>query len=121
MIRLTDPQGQLQPVKGTPFDFRRARCIATAIRNVRDEQIRFGRGCGRNFALEKGATATPQPAARLEDPASSRVLEMLRTEPRLQADTGNFVYGTLTGKGGHSYRHVMIYRLSTARRQESAP
>jgi aldose 1-epimerase len=142
------PTGSLRRVEGTVFDFRHPRIVADGIRDGRDEQIRFGKGYDHNFALDKGMTATPQLAARLEDPASGRVLEVLSTEPGLQLYTGNFLDGTNIGKNGHlyrmgdgialepqkfpdapnktgfvsarvdpgkPYRHVMIYRLSTAR------
>lgn len=42
--------------------------------------------------------------ARLEDPVSGRMLEVLSTEPGLQLYTGNFLDGTLLGKHGHMYR-----------------
>lgn len=98
------PTGELRAVAGNAFDFRRPRAIADGLRNGRDEQIRFGQGYDHNFALNKGQTATPQLAARLEDPASGRVLEVLSTEPGLQFYSGNFLDGTIVGKGGHLYR-----------------
>ncbi|CAN5412408.1 galactose mutarotase [soil metagenome] len=98
------PTGQRRPVAGSVFDFRQPRVIADGIRDGRDEQIRFGRGYDHNFALDKGVTAQPELAARLEDPASGRVLEVLSTEPGVQFYTGNFLDGTLVGKGGHLYR-----------------
>lgn len=141
------PTGELRAVEGSPFDFRVARRIADGLRDGRDAQIRLGQGYDHNFALDKGVTADPQLAARLEDLASGRVLEVLSTEPGLQVYSGNFLDGTLVGKGGHlyrmgdglalepqkfpnapnepafvsarveparPYRHVMIYRLSSA-------
>ncbi|MBU1259274.1 MAG: galactose-1-epimerase, partial [Alphaproteobacteria bacterium] len=42
--------------------------------------------------------------ARLEDPVSGRVVEVLTTEPGVQFYAGNFLDGTLVGKGGHLYR-----------------
>ena len=98
------PTGELRPVEGTVFDFRTPRRLAQDIRDGRDEQIRFGRGYDHNFALDKGLTKTPELAARLEDPASGRVLEVLTTEPGVQLYTGNFLNGTLVGKSGHLYR-----------------
>ena len=98
------PTGELRPVEGTVFDFRKPRVIAEGLRDGRDEQIRFGLGYDHNFALDKGVTATPQLAARLEDPASGRVLEVLSTEPGLQFYSGNFLDGTYVGKGGRLYR-----------------
>ena len=98
------PTGVLQPVAGTAFDFRRPRVIAEAIRDGHDAQIRIGRGYDHNFALDAGLTTTPKLAARLDDPVSGRVLEVLSTEPGVQVYTGNFLDGTLAGKGGHLYR-----------------
>ena len=98
------PTGDLKPVAGGVFDFRAPRRVADGIREGRDEQIVFGRGYDHNFALDKGATRTPELAARLEDPASGRVLEVLSTEPGVQFYAGNFLDGTLVGKQGHLYR-----------------
>lgn len=98
------PTGELRKVAGTVFDFRAPRRIADGLRDGTDEQIRFGRGFDHNFALDKGQSATPQLAARLVDPASGRMLEVLTTEPGVQFYTGNFLDGTLAGKGGHLYR-----------------
>lgn len=98
------PTGELQKVEGTVFDFRAPRPVVQGLRDGRDRQIVAGRGYDHNFALDKGVTATPQLAARLEDPASGRVLEVLSTEPGVQFYSGNFLDGTLVGKQGHLYR-----------------
>ncbi len=98
------PTGERRRVEGTVFDFRRPRVVADGIRDGRDEQIRFGQGYDQNFALDKGVTATPQLAARLEGSRSGRVLEVLTTEPGVQFYTGNFLDGTFVGKQGHLYR-----------------
>ena len=98
------PTGTLQPVAGTVFDFRNGRIVGEGIRDGRDQQIRYGHGYDHNFALDKGLTAKPELAARLEDPVSGRVLEVLTTEPGVQFYTGNFLDGTFIGKKGHLYR-----------------
>lgn len=98
------PTGELRPVEGTVFDFRRSRMVDQDIRDGTDRQIRFGRGYDHNFALDKGVTAAPELAARLEDLDSGRVLEVLTTAPGLQVYTGNFLVGTVAGKSGHLYR-----------------
>lgn len=98
------PTGERRRVAGTPFDFRKPRRIAESLRDGQESQIVFGRGYDHNFALDKGVTATPELAARLMDPASGRVLEVLSTEPGLQFYTGNFLDGTLIGKQGNLYR-----------------
>ncbi len=98
------PTGELRAVAGTPFDFRAPRAVAQHIRDGNDEQLRFGRGYDHNFALDKGVTHTPELAARLEDPVSGRVLEVLTTEPGIQFYSGNVLIGTVIGKGGVIYR-----------------
>jgi aldose 1-epimerase len=98
------PTGALRPVADTVFDFRTGRTVADGLRDGRDPQIVIGRGYDHNFALDKGTTATPGLAARLEDPVSGRVLEVSTTEPGVQFYTGNFLDGTYIGKGRHVYR-----------------
>jgi aldose 1-epimerase len=98
------PTGELRPVAGSAFDFRAPRLVALSLRDGRDPQIVIGRGYDHNFALDKGQTAEPQLAARLEDPVSGRVLEVLTTEPGVQVYTGNFLDGTVVGRGGRIYR-----------------
>lgn len=98
------PTGELRPVAGTVFDFRNGRILADGVRDGRDPQIVMGHGYDHNFALDKGLTATPGLAARLEDPASGRVLEVSSTEPGVQMYTGNFLDGSYIGKSRHVYR-----------------
>ncbi|MGN6270952.1 MAG: aldose epimerase family protein [Sphingomonas sp.] len=98
------PTGELRDVTGTVFDFRKGRRIADGIRDGSDQQIVYGRGYDHNFVLDKGETKTPELAARLEDPKSGRVLEVLTTEPGVQVYSGNFLDGTFVGKHGHLYR-----------------
>lgn len=98
------PTGELAPVAGTVFDFTQPRQIEDGLRDGRDPQIVKGRGYDHNWALDKGRTAAPELAARLVHPASGRVLEVLTTEPGLQFYSGNFLDGTLRGKGGTVYR-----------------
>jgi aldose 1-epimerase len=98
------PNGELRPVDGTLFDFRGGRMMDEALRFGLDEQIKIGRGYDHNFVLDKGQTAEPGLAARVEDAASGRVLEILTTDPGVQLYTGNFLDGTNAGKNGCMYR-----------------
>ncbi len=98
------PTGEMKPVAGTVFDFTKGRALSDGIRDGHDPQIVIGRGWDHNFVLDKGATPEPGLAARVEDPASGRVLEVLTTEPGVQFYSGNFLDGTLVGKSGHVYR-----------------
>ncbi len=98
------PTGAMTPVAGTVFDFTKGRLLSDGIRDGRDSQIVIGHGWDHNFVLDKGMTATPGLVARVEDPSSGRVLEVLSTEPGVQFYSGNFLDGTLVGKSGHVYR-----------------
>jgi len=98
------PTGELRQVAGTPFDLTTGRILDEVVRDGRDPQIVIGHGIDHNFVLDAGKTAEPKLAARLEDPASGRVLEVLTDQPGIQVYTGNFLDGTLIGKKGHLYR-----------------
>lgn len=98
------PTGELAAVEGTPFDFRTSRQISVGLRDGNDPQIRIGRGFDHSWVLDKGLTAKPALAARIEDMASGRSMEVMSTEPGLQMYAGNFLDATLPGKGGCLYR-----------------
>ena len=96
------PTGELRPVKGTPFDFTAPRKVGEQI-NADDEQIRFGKGYDHNWVVNKKAGELAF-VARVSEPTSGRVMEVFSTEPGTQFYTGNFLDGTITGKGGWTYQ-----------------
>jgi aldose 1-epimerase len=106
------PTGDLREVKGTPFDFTKSTAIGARI-NGSDEQLKFGRGYDHNFVLNGGITKTPRMAAEVYDSKSGRVMQVLTTEPGVQLYTGNFLDGTVHGKGGHVYNYRTALCLET--------
>lgn len=100
------PTGEIRSVAGTPFDFRTPHTIGERIHDGRDQQLVLGRGYDHNWVLTGGASPTPKLAARLEDPSSGRVMELLTTEPAVQFYSGNFLDGTVVGKDGYVYRQA---------------
>jgi aldose 1-epimerase len=88
-------------VKGTPFDLRKATAIGARI-DQDDEQLKLGHGYDHNWVLN-GRGGRLRAAARVEEPSTGRVLEVLTTEPGIQFYTGNFLDGTIVGKGGKAY------------------
>ncbi len=98
------PTGVVQPVAGTPFDFRSPRAIGERVRDGRDQQIRFGRGYDHNWVLRREVSPREQLVARAEDPVSGRGFELWSTQPGLQFYSGNFLDGTSIGKSGRIYR-----------------
>jgi aldose 1-epimerase len=105
------PTGELRPVQGTPFDFRTATAIGARIGGS-DQQLQFGKGYDHNFVLN-GKAGELRFAARVTEPSSGRVLEVRTTEPGVQFYTGNFLDGTLTGKGGKVYNQRAGFCLET--------
>lgn len=101
------PTGERLPVAGTPFDFRTARPIGERI-NVVNAQLRYGLGYDHNFILN-GSAGELRTAAEVHDPVSGRQLTILTTEPGLQFYSGNFLDGTLSGKGRtYNYRNGLV-------------
>ena len=98
------PTGELAPVAGSVFDFREPRVVEDGLRDGTNQQIVLGRGYDHNWVIDKGRTDGPELVARLADPVSGRVLDVLSTEPGVQFYTGNFLDGTVSGKGGKVYR-----------------
>ena len=98
------PTGELRPVVNTPFDFRKPKVIGDRIRDGRDPQIVFGQGYDENFVIARTISNAPRLNARVEDPLSGRVMEILSNQPGVQVYTGNFLDGTAVGKSGHAYR-----------------
>jgi len=105
------PTSELRPVKGTPLDFTQPMAIGARI-NAADEQIKLGGGYDHNFVLNSGGGSLSL-AARVREPGSGRVMEVLTTEPGVQLYTGNFLDGTLTGKGGKVYQRRYGFCLET--------
>jgi aldose 1-epimerase len=98
------PTGEIRPVDGTAFDFREPRRIDEHVRDASDEQIRVGRGYDHNWIVAREVSAGTRLVARLEDPQSGRIMELLSNQPGLQFYSGNFLDGTSAGKAGRLYR-----------------
>jgi aldose 1-epimerase len=100
------PTGELAPVKGTPFDFTKMTAIGRRIDKTGGNPV----GYDHNFVLNSGGGRLAL-AARVVDPRSGRVLEMLTTQPGVQFYTGNFLDGTIKGKGGTVYNQYQAFCL----------
>jgi aldose 1-epimerase len=96
------PVGTLQSVKDTPMDFTQAKAVGARI-DQQDPQLILGKGYDQNWVLNKG-NGRLSLAARVREPESGRVLEVYTTEPGVQFYTGNFLDGTIKGKGGQVYQ-----------------
>lgn len=94
------PTGALASLDGSPLDFRKPTRIGARIDHD-DAQLQLGRGYDHNYVVNRTGPGLV-PAARLADPKSGRVMEVLTTEPGLQLYTGNWL-GEEKGKAGRVY------------------
>ena len=134
------PDGRVEPVSGTPFDFTGAKPIGRDLPRAGGTPI----GYDHNFVVN-GQANQLRPVARLEDPRSGRVMTLSADQPGVQFYTGNFLDGSTQGKGathvqyaalcletqkfpnainvpawrdqvilrpGQTYRHVMVHRFT---------
>jgi aldose 1-epimerase len=96
------PTGELRGVQGTPFDFREATPLGARI-DVGDPQLEIAGGYDQNFVLDRFAPGKLALAARVSEPTTGRVLEVLTDQPGLQLYSGNQLDGSSEGKGGAVY------------------
>jgi aldose 1-epimerase len=106
------PTGELAPVAGTPFDFTKPHTIGERIRD-NHPQIVIGQGYDHNYVLSESRREELSLAARVREPNSGRVMEVLTVEPGMQFYSGNFLDGTLVGTGGKVYRQSDGFALET--------
>jgi aldose 1-epimerase len=98
------PLGEHASVEGTPFDFRTPTAIGARI-DADDPQLKNGLGYDHNYVLTKPGEGVLSEGATVHDPATGRTLSISTTEPGIQFYSGNFLDGTITGKGGRVYPH----------------
>jgi len=99
------PTGEIKDVKGTPLDFTTPHTLGERIAQVEG-------GYDHNFVLRSGGGRLA-PAARVWEPSSGRTLEISTDQPAIQLYTGNFLDGTVKGKGGAAYPKNAGFCLET--------
>ena len=103
--------GATEPVKDTAFDFTKPMRIGEHIHDS-DMQIASGPGYDQNFIL-RGKAGQLRLVARMEEPVSGRVMEVLTTQPSMQLYTANGEKPVTGGKGGATYFQHGAYCLET--------
>lgn len=104
------PTGSIAPVAGTPMDFTTPTAIGARV-DADFEALKLGGGYDHCWVLEKGEGV--RLAARLKDPESGRVMEIHTDQPGIQFYGGNFLDGTVAGKGGVKYARRSALCLET--------
>ena len=105
------PTGKLASVESTPFDFSKPKEIGALI-NADDEQLRSGKGYDHNWVLD-GSKGQPIEAAEVYEPSGGRVLKVFTDQPGIQFYSGNFLDGSVIGKGGRVYPKRSAFCLET--------
>ena len=109
------PIGELAEVKGTPMDFLQPTPFGAHIKDDH-QQLKFAEakagGFDFNWVLDTDGDLSKL-AAEVLDPESGRRLLMYTTEPGVQLYTGNFLDGSINGKGGKAYPHWSAFTLET--------
>lgn len=93
------PKGTIEPVAGTPFDFTKPKPVGQDIAKTGGNPV----GYDHNFVVNGADGVGLRPVARLVDKASGRVMDVSSNQPGVQFYTGNFLDGSVKGKGGATY------------------
>jgi aldose 1-epimerase len=110
--KVSIPTGQLAPVAGTPFDFRKPTPIGARIHDD-NPQLELAKGYDHNFVLSSKLIDGLRLSAVVYDPTTGRTLTEKTTEPGVQFYSGNFLDGTQHGKYGVSYQQYAGFCLET--------
>jgi aldose 1-epimerase len=105
------PLGELKKVTGTPFDFLTPHKIGERIEG-KNQQLEFGKGYDHNWVINDSGNSLNL-AARVTEPRTGRVMEVLTDQPGIQFYTGNFLDGSNIGKGNKIYNHRNAFCLET--------
>jgi len=92
------PTGEIASVKDTPMDFTRPMPIGSRIAQVKG-------GYDHNYVLNSKSSLKVV-SASVYEPKTGRVMEIFTTEPGIQFYTGNFLDGSLKGKGAVYNKHA---------------
>lgn len=82
------PTGELAAVEGTCMDFLKPEKIGARI----DQPVNGSGGYDHCYVVD-GPAGVLRPAAKIVEPTTGRVMEILTTEPAIQFYTGNFLEG----------------------------
>lgn len=97
------PTGEIADVTGTPFDFRKPTAIGARIDDP-NTVLQYGPGYDHNWIVNQAKPGTVTLQARVTEPTTGRIMEVWSDEPAVQFYAGNFLDGTITGKGGKVYQ-----------------
>jgi len=109
------PTGRIDPVDGTPLDFRLPNTIGARINDSANQQIKFGRGYDHNFVLDDPIDPRDhlRIAADVRADQSGITMTVMTDQPGIQFYSGNFMQGTNPLKGGKTDGYRTAFCLET--------
>ena len=103
------PNGEIESVNLTPFDFRKPKRVGDALECTDNPNIILGKGINHNFVLNKKIEGEMVFAGKIIEPTTKRSMEIYTTEPGMQVYTANY------HDGFKAYHNItMPYRSAIA-------
>ncbi|HEY4288420.1 MAG TPA: aldose epimerase family protein [Puia sp.] len=108
------PTGKIEPVAGSPFDFRTATAIGSRI-GADNIQLTYGKGYDHNFVINRAAGTGHQStlAATVQGDLSGIVMKVYTEQPGIQFYGGNFMTGSNPLKAGKKDEYRGAFCLET--------
>ncbi len=91
------PTGKIEATAGGAMDFTQAKAVGKDFAKVPG-------GYDHNYVIDQAKPGALTVAAEVREPKSGRVMKVSTTEPGIQFYTGNFLDGSVIGKGGIAYK-----------------
>ena len=108
------PTGEIMPVEGTPFDFRKPHAIGERV-NADHPQLVAGAGYDHNWIIDREDDGGDYKIAEVYSPKSGRGMEVWTDQIALQFYCGNFFDGSYTNKYGKPILYRGAIALETQR------
>ena len=112
------PTGEIIPVEGTPFDFRKPHTIGERI-EADHEQLKNGKGYDLNWVLEREDDGQVFNICTLYEPTSGRAMDVATDQVAIQFYSGNFFDGTYNGKYGKPLKFRESVALETQKHPDA--
>lgn len=106
------PTGAIEDVRNTPLDLQEFQRIGDVI-DQPHQQLKYGGGLDHNYVIKEQFDPEMRVAAKVREPRSGRVMQVITDQPGVQLYTGNFIGAGTIGKNGAVYNRRQGLCLET--------